>query len=224
MSGGGVVDRAPVPAPVEQHRTLRAGLEVVLLAKDDLDGRRAAAAAGARDQQRVPTPRSRPRRRAASPATVGRPSDLAEESERGESGRQHGRQAGDKRRADVRKGIPVAAEPALGQRGGRMSSRSACDERLGVVLHYLTRGSLSSVARTLPPVDELRERRRSSLASPSRTRIMPHGTRTARRRLMRRITLTFALTLWAGHADASVLFTPDIFHLPVQGNIQRYGD
>ena len=28
---------------------------------------------------------------------------------------------------------------------------------------------------------------------------------------MRRITLTFALTLWAGHADASVLFTPDIF-------------
>ena len=43
---GGVVDRPPVPAPVEQHRTLRARLEVVLLPQDDLQRERAARRAG----------------------------------------------------------------------------------------------------------------------------------------------------------------------------------
>src|SRR4029434_6097102 len=38
----------------------------------------------------------------------------------------------------------------------------------------------------------------------------------ARRCFMRRILLTVALTLWASHADASILFTPDSFTLEVR--------
>lgn len=33
---------------------------------------------------------------------------------------------------------------------------------------------------------------------------------------MRRVILSFALTLWASHADASILFTPDFFTLEVR--------
>ena len=42
----GVVDLPPVPAPVQQHRPLRAGLEVVLFAEHDFESQMHSAAGG----------------------------------------------------------------------------------------------------------------------------------------------------------------------------------
>ena len=37
---------------------------------------------------------------------------------------------------------------------------------------------------------------------------------------MRRVLLSFALMLWASHAEADVLFRPDSFTLNVHGRLQ----
>ena len=48
------VDRRPIPAPIQQHRALRAGLQVMLLPQDHLQRERPPAAPGPNEQHRIP--------------------------------------------------------------------------------------------------------------------------------------------------------------------------
>ena len=97
----GVVDRRPVPAPVEEHGRLRAGLQVVLRAGGDLQ--RPAPAAAQRRGEQHEVPRAERERGAAECAEERRVVvDAVDENERrqGECGYQRGPEGAGRREGD----------------------------------------------------------------------------------------------------------------------------
>ena len=85
------VDRRPIPAPVQQHRALRARLQVVLLLQHDRQRERSPFAQR-RHEQHAFHAEQRRRRTQKGPQQTGIHSDRGEESERGETQRENKRQ------------------------------------------------------------------------------------------------------------------------------------